>query len=802
MSLDISIKVDPGASAAQADKVTGALHKAEDQGKAAQKAFDNLTGTFKRMADAMANDAKRTGEALNQAGRAFDGLTAAIAREQQMLEKIHGPMRQLQQDLQVLDKLQRDGKISAEEHAKALLKSGQAAGVTRGAAGGTGSGAGGLGAIAKGVNSLNLKQGAQAASQAFELLNAKLHLTETTLGNAAGSAVKFGALGMQIGGPWGAAIGGVTGAVVGLGDALADWIDGGAHAKRMKAMETETKANEELANSYREITARIKEQYEEASKRDTEAAKGRQVAITGAGSQMADSQAAANEKVRQLRTALFNETRFGVQDAGNMTAAQQMQLAVAKEKIGTTQTEILLARQVRDATIEQKHASEVYGKTVADLRIADAHRLDQQINLKKALDAGAVSLKEYNREMAKLGGQDFDVAVAKATMSLTEPVENAKRDLKALDHAWKTAVDKTGGSMALYRSQRKALIETITGTQITDYYTEMLKQIRQPEKDWTGRLHAIDALLDKGRISVEQYTVALKGLAAAYAGGDIISILEGPGAKRFGQLDTEAKAFERYQAEIARGVAEDVDPAAAPRVSRMGMMGVAAEFSATSQDALQREREMAKARTAAALAGRESVESAKKLEEQLVKIDDLMAGQLISSASEFSSILVDAANGADVSWSGFFSGMLQQFEKAIAQALILQAITGSVTGAAGANGKFGGLLGLIPGFANGGQFQVPYTAANGNDWMVGGHGGADSKRVALNVTPGELVSVRTPNQQAAQARQMGGGATTVHNHVHFDRRDLLSAVNTKDGQQAILNVIRLNPDIMKSLGRG
>ncbi len=845
--LDLTIELDPAPAATAAKKVVDEFSKAEDQGIKAKQAYESLSQTFRRLGQAMLEESRRGGQAIDNLGsalarigrlqaldaqatrqamaeksaayasfgeqlarvarlqqfdadaamratraqgeqaaaamanvRGFDGLARAIAREQQVLERLHGPMRQAQEDLQAIDALYRRGAISAQQYASEVNR------VTRSAS--DGSSGGGLGAIASGVRSLNMKQAAQGASQAFELLNSKLQLTDNKFGEVAGSAIKFGALGMQIAGPWGAAVGALVGITASLGDELYDWIDGGAHAKRMKALQEEIAVNQQLAKSYREITESIKAQYEEDAKRDTEAADKRTGAITTAGSTLADAQAAANEKLRELKVALYSESRFGIADAQTLTAAQQALFAATKEKNGVSHQEILLSRQVRDATIEQQTATKSYGKTLADIRISEAHRLDAQADLKKALDDGALSLKEYNRELAKTGGEGFDVAVAKATLSLTEPVDNAKRDLKALDEAWSTAVDHSSGSMAIYKSQRKSLLETISGHQIHDYYTEMLTQIRQPEQDWTGRLHALDALLKRQRISVEEYSAALRGLNAAYAGIDLSEIGLGgqynikPGVARQNTIDADTNS--RF---LEQQHAEEVD-----RAARYGYAANGAPVDRTS-GYMTPEQAIASANA-----------PAKELEEHVTSINDLFADQLVGSAKTFSDTLVDAANGADVSWSNFGRNLLVTFEKMITQALVLKAITGSVTGTKGTDG-WGGLIGAL-GFSTGGDalagvsglHRIP-AAATGYDGIVPGAGSTDSRLAMIRVTPGESIHVRTPEQRRAASTP--SGSTTIQNVFQFDKRSLLPILSSPDGKAAIVNVVRENPELMRALLR-
>lgn len=79
-----------------------------------------------------------------------------------------------------------------------------------------------LAGVAKNVASINFKQAAAGGAKAFQLIDQQLKITDSSLGQVVGSAVKFGALGAQMGGPWGAAIGAIGGALVDLSSKFDD----------------------------------------------------------------------------------------------------------------------------------------------------------------------------------------------------------------------------------------------------------------------------------------------------------------------------------------------------------------------------------------------------------------------------------------------------------------------------------------------------------------------------------------------------------------------------------------------------
>lgn len=520
---------------------------------------------------------------------------------------------------------------------------------------------------AKAAGSINFKQAAQGAKQAFALLNNELHITELlnkklghSIGDAINSAVTFGATGAQIAGPWGAAIGTLIGLTASFGDEILSIIDGGAHERRMKQYAEEIERNEKLIELIREQKQIYSDVVDETERLAVARARAFSDMVANARFGAGD---APQERVRALRLALFQEQR-------------------QRESMGFTSpnnTELSIARQLRDAIAELDLSSKSYGKTVLAIETEQRRRLDTEIDLKKAYDEGAITLEVYNREMAKLYGNTQKVA-----------------DGFKLWHGILVKITEEQRNMAVARSPG---IQSATG-----------------------------------------------GIAIPQASG----------------------------VPAPSGVDGDMER------MRQGAAVARQEWEKTQ-------------------------EAARKAFEESNKWSTLIADQIKGSAVEFSSVLVDAANGADVSWKSFFSSMLQQFEKAIAQALILQALTGSITGAKGPGG-YGGLFGVF-GLATGGDLMVTSSglrrlpaAATGADWMVGGRGGTDSQLVAFRASPNESVHVRTPEQRRAAASASGGG-NTINNNISLDPRALIAINNSPEGRRSIVNAIVLDaPVIRRALG--
>jgi lambda family phage tail tape measure protein len=117
----------------------------------------------------------------------------------------------------------------------------------------------------------------------------------------------------------------------------------------------------------------------------------------------------------------------------------------------------------------------------------------------------------------------------------------------------------------------------------------------------------------------------------------------------------------------------------------------------------------------------------------------------------------------------------------------------------------GGLLGLIGGGMTGFDYMTPGSGgryafpgfATGGDMLVGGSGGPDTKTAIFRVTPGETISVRTP-QQLEAARKGGSSSGPGHTivNLNYDPHAIRSG---KDIETGVMNVIRRNPAAIRAL---
>lgn len=87
---------------------------------------------------------------------------------------------------------------------------------------------------------------------------------------------------------------------------------------------------------------------------------------------------------------------------------------------------------------------------------------------------------------------------------------------------------------------------------------------------------------------------------------------------------------------------------------------------------------------------------------------------------------------------------------------------------------------------------------NGGSFMVDGRAGVDANNINMNVSKGERVTVET----AAQQRAADGASPVVNANTkiinQFDEREFISAMDSDEGERIILNVIKRNPNAIKS----
>lgn len=93
---------------------------------------------------------------------------------------------------------------------------------------------------------------------------------------------------------------------------------------------------------------------------------------------------------------------------------------------------------------------------------------------------------------------------------------------------------------------------------------------------------------------------------------------------------------------------------------------------------------------------------------------------------------------------------------------------------------------------------------HGGQFMVEGRSGIDNNNINMNVSRGERVTIETPAQQRLADR--GGSGDVYQGDVkivnQFDEREFVAAMDSDEGERIILNVIKRNPNAVKSANNG
>jgi tape measure domain-containing protein len=116
---DVKIKVDPGQAIPTVKDFGAALAATEQKTTATERAAVVLGRALYSLGQSMRADVVQ-GAAMGM--RAFDGLTQALAREQSMLDRIHGPTRRYAEDLQVLDAMLQKNMVTTDQYAEQVTR--------------------------------------------------------------------------------------------------------------------------------------------------------------------------------------------------------------------------------------------------------------------------------------------------------------------------------------------------------------------------------------------------------------------------------------------------------------------------------------------------------------------------------------------------------------------------------------------------------------------------------------------------------------------------------------------------------
>jgi lambda family phage tail tape measure protein len=177
--------------------------------------------------------------------------------------------------------------------------------------------------------------------------------------------------------------------------------------------------------------------------------------------------------------------------------------------------------------------------------------------------------------------------------------------------------------------------------------------------------------------------------------------------------------------------------------------------------------------------------------DQATDVAGAVESAFVNAYAGVENALVDLVVTGQTNFKDLIDSMLGDVTRILARLAFASLLAGDYGKAAIAGGAVGagGLFSALGGFAQGGSYTV------------GGTGGPDSKIAAFRVTPGETVTVQTPNQRAKGNFGNDRGPQVVNRIYNvYDPREV-SAIDTPAGGRAINNVIRRNPQIVRSRQR-
>lgn len=155
--------------------------------------------------------------------------------------------------------------------------------------------------------------------------------------------------------------------------------------------------------------------------------------------------------------------------------------------------------------------------------------------------------------------------------------------------------------------------------------------------------------------------------------------------------------------------------------------------------------------------------------------------------------LVKLAESGKFSWSEMTDSIISDLIRMEAKWLEMKAIgflQGEINGPSPADQATNAVESLnLLAFAHGGDVTIPH-AASGYAGTVGGFGGTDSQLFMARVTPGEHVSIRTPEQMAAQQQAAAPAPTYVNVGLLNDRDAMLRHMASPEGKRIIIDLIR------------
>lgn len=362
-------------------------------------------------------------------------------------------------------------------------------------------------------------------------------------------------------------------------------------------------------------------------------------------------------------------------------------------------------------------------------------------------------------------------------------------------------------------------------TTVAPIDTKLLKEaerlynrLRTPQQEFTDQLARIEMLREAGALTGEKYNTVIQELSVAYSNSlpeveaynermeenqQIIEDLQSPTevyqttvARLDELLSTGQLSWEAYGRGVAQATEElqSNDPVWQAHIANMERANELLQEVETPQEAFnERLRELNRLRSSGALDDQQYARLAEAAQDAfdkatlaadpfLQKMQQIAetAGQNIEGA--FTDFLVDPAEDA---FDQMLNSWIETLQRMAAEALTAQIVQSLFPGGGGVGGFLAGAFG-VPGAASGGTFPA------GEPLIVGEEG-------PELIVPSQRATVVPNDQTSALMGRAAAPEVTVNPQINniVDPQGMVSVIESGKGQSAVLNVIRLNADLIK-----
>ncbi len=731
----------------------------------------------------------------NALAQGFEKIAEQLQREHDALERIHGPMRQAAQDVQVLESLHRQGKLTADQYAHELERIARAAPGARAAGGG------------------NVIANQRAATQQATSMVSLGPAPSAT--GAIGGALSNMAAGTGV-------VAGLTAAgsaIVALDEKYVS-----ATNSMRKFFDTDAQLVSGLAQT-QDIAYHLHLELGEATKAFDAVGEATQSLNLTTREQMEifkglGEVAAVDGGGLEEMTGMLKNLQYGM-EVGTITGLEMKRMIKGNDDVAALWADAL------GVTQKQLVAMAGAGKiTSAEIRTMMLAMKGNEESHRK-YEERSVSLAQKLHHLKDSAMEPLSVAVGRQIAEMEKAWEPFNKMVNVVARL-SSAIDDVNEAMARGVSLAKLGGAFASASDVIALANKQMAEFDEVQK-YTGddlrkgyhdALDKLNRQLSTGMITQARFDIGLKAINKEFGiTKDAVKVASTAIASFIGDSETAMDrllAMRKVSAFNANGETAEPDYGFNPRLDvgdndttytnpehDVELEKVRALYDEIKspmeayQEKLEqirevehlitgelRQRMLLKAKAEMVDAEEKLAEKAGKGDEAMMKLYEKHQQEQQAIADGFgkvaSGIAEAAAAGED------FDKIMVRVAASILEIIAVKALSKLFTDGIGAAVGGSGLS--IPGFATGGMIGP------------GGSGGVDSQLIALRKSPNETLRVHTPDQEAAFTEGGGakGGGGTQHLTFMLPEHDFQTQVESNNGSQAIIRVItRAFPHIRK-----